>query len=573
MRNIWRLLGLIRGYWRYIFQGIIVSLFLILLQLPSPFFARVLIDSVFPNQDVSLLGFIVVSQFAIAVFSGVLGVVKDYFQMNVGLLMSVDVGARFVRHLGSMSFRFYDERRTGEILSRFSDAQGAINSTVGLVSTLALSSMQLLIFPAVCLLISWKLTILALILYPFDVWIYSVMNRRLFRQGTLVAESRADLQAKLYETLSGIRTVQALGVEKHVEKNITEGLLAVVRRNLEVGRTSAWGKFGTGSLKDLGTLILAWFGWRYVIAGEITLGQFIAFSMYLSYLSTPVRSLFSLSQSMQQTLVHAERFFEIYDTVPDICDHNDSPHKLGDTIASLRYDAVSFAYAKGRPVLRSVTTEIPVRGMTAIVGRSGAGKTTFVNMLPRFYDPTDGSVLLNGVDVRSVGLTDLRSRIGYVMQRNSFFGGTLFEEITLGRERADMADVRLAARRAHIDEFIESLPAGYDTPVSEFASNLSEGQRQRIALARMFLLDRPIIVLDEPTSALDIASESLIRESIEELRSSRTLIVIAHRLNTIERADKVIVLKDGAIVEEGAYRDLIKQGGELSQLYQGIARI
>jgi ABC-type bacteriocin/lantibiotic exporter with double-glycine peptidase domain len=505
--------------------------------------------------------------------SGLLGVVKDYFQLNVGLLMSVDVGARFVRHLESMSFRFYDERRTGEIISRFSDAQGAVNSTVGLVSTLALSSMQLLIFPAVCLLISWKLTVLALLLYPLDIWIYSIMNRRLYQQNTLVAESRAELQAKLYETLSGIRTVQALGVEKQVEKNIATSLLVVVRRNLDVGRTSLWGKYGTSSLKDISTLILAWFGWHYVIDGAITLGQLIAFSMYLSYLSTPVRSLFSLSQSLQQTLAHANRFFEIYDAVPDIRNRNDNLHPIGNTIESIRFSAVSFAYTKGRPALRSITTDIPVRGMTAIVGRSGAGKTTMVNMLPRFYDPTDGTLFVNDLDVRSVDLTDLRSKIGYVMQRNSFFGGTIFNEITLGRENADLTDVRNAARRAHIDEFIESLPAGYDTPVSEFASNLSEGQRQRIALARMFLLDRPIVVLDEPTSALDIASESLIRKSIDELRSSRTLIVIAHRLNTIERADKVIVLRDGAIVEEGTYQDLIKQGGELSQLYQGIARI
>lgn len=573
MRNVLRLIGLVGGYWKYIFQGILVSVFLILLQIPSPYFTRLLIDSVFPNQDVSLLGFIVVTQFGLALFGLLLGGVREYYQLNVGLMMGVDVAARFVRHLESMSFRFYDERKTGEIISRLSDAQGAFNSTVALVSSLALSSLQLCVFPIICFAISWKLTLLSLVVYPFDIWVYTLMNRRLFKEGKQVAVSKADLQARLFESLAGIRTVQALGVEEYVEHNITSGLSDLVRKNLSVGRTSFWGSIGSGFLRAVGTLVLGWFGWRYVIDGSITLGQFMAFTMYLGYLSGPIRSLFSLSSSLQQTLVHAERFFEIYDTLPEIRDNEGGTRDLGERIDSIRLECVSFSYDKMRPVLKAVSTEFPVGKMTAIVGRSGSGKTTLVNLLPRFYDCDGGAVTINGMDIKSLSVNELRSRIGYVMQRNSFFGGTILEEISLGKPDAETAAVIDAARKAHIHDYIVSLPEGYHTPVREFASNLSEGQNQRIALARMFLLDKPIILLDEPTSALDIASEALIRKSLDELRASRTVIVIAHRLNTIESADKVVVLKDGQIIEEGGYGELMQQEGELFRLYRGMARI
>ena len=573
MRNVVRLIGLVGGYWRYIFQGILVSVFLILLQIPSPYFTRLLIDSVFPNQDVSLLGFIVVTQFGLALFGLLLGGVREYFQLNVGLMMGVDVAARFVRHLESMSFRFYDERKTGEIISRLSDAQGAFNSTVALVSSLALSSLQLCVFPIICFAISWKLTLLSLVVYPFDIWVYTLMNRRLFKEGKQVAVSKADLQARLFESLAGIRTVQALGVEEYVEHNITSGLSDLVRKNLSVGRTSFWGSIGSGLLRAVGTLILGWFGWSYVIDGSITLGQFMAFTMYLGYLSGPIRGLFSLSSSLQQTLVHAERFFEIYDTLPEIRDNEGGTHDLGERIDSIRLESVSFSYDKKRPVLKAVSTEFPVGKMTAIVGRSGSGKTTLVNLLPRFYDCDGGAVTINGMDIKSLSVSELRSRIGYVMQRNSFFGGTILEEISLGKPDAETAAVIDAARKAHIHDYIVSLPEGYHTPVREFASNLSEGQNQRIALARMFLLDKPIVLLDEPTSALDIASEALIRKSLDELRASRTVIVIAHRLNTIESADKIVVLKDGQIIEEGGYGELMQQEGELFRLYRGMARI
>lgn len=573
MRNVLRLIGLVGGYWKYIFQGILVSVFLILLQIPSPYFTRLLIDSVFPNQDVSLLGFIVVTQFGLALFGLLLGGVREYYQLNVGLMMGVDVAARFVRHLESMSFRFYDERKTGEIISRLSDAQGAFNSTVALVSSLALSSLQLCVFPIICFAISWKLTLLSLVVYPFDIWVYTLMNRRLFKEGKQVAVSKADLQARLFESLAGIRTVQALGVEEYVEHNITSGLSDLVRKNLSVGRTSFWGSIGSGFLRAVGTLVLGWFGWRYVIDGSITLGQFMAFTMYLGYLSGPIRSLFSLSSSLQQTLVHAERFFEIYDTLPEIRDNEGGTRDLGERIDSIRLECVSFSYDKMRPVLKAVSTEFPVGKMTAIVGRSGSGKTTLVNLLPRFYDCDGGAVTINGMDIKSLSVNELRSRIGYVMQRNSFFGGTILEEISLGKPDAETAAVIDAARKAHIHDYIVSLPEGYHTPVREFASNLSEGQNQRIALARMFLLDKPIVLLDEPTSALDIASEALIRKSLDELRASRTVIVIAHRLNTIESADKVVVLKDGQIIEEGGYSELMLQKGELFRLYRGMARI
>ncbi|MCK9996684.1 MAG: ABC transporter ATP-binding protein [Candidatus Krumholzibacteria bacterium] len=573
MKQLLRLVRFIGEYWRYFSLASAVSLVLILVQIPTPYFTRLLLDRVYPDGDIGLLGFIVVTQFALSLFGGLLGVARDYFQLNVGIKMGLEVGQRFLTHLESLPFSFYDERRTGEILTRFSDAHNAMNSTVGIVTGVFLNILQLLIFPVICFLISWKLTLLALITYPIDIWIYTLMNRSLYRRGKVLAQTRADLQASLYEGLSGIRTVQALGVEKHIEEGIYEQLRNVARKRLGVGRVSMGGGFSSGIVRGVGALILTWFGWRYVVSGDISLGAYFAFTMYLGYLNQPLRSLFGISRSIQRTLVHADRFFEIYDEVPEIRDRDGGGLPLPATIESITFENVSFGYEQDRPVITDVSLDIPIGKTTAIVGRSGVGKTTLVNLLPRFYDPQLGHVALNGVGLRDYGVKDLRRGIGYAMQRTSFFGGTIREELTLGDPSVTDDRLRAAAKEAYILDFIESLPEGFETPLKEFAVNMSEGQRQRLALARVFALDRPILILDEPTSSLDTASEAYVQRSLARLRISRTVIIIAHRLSTIETADKVVVMHKGTIVQEGTFETLVNTEGELRTLYRGLARI
>jgi len=573
MSRVRQLLSLIRPYSKLIIQSTLASLVMIIMQLPTPYFTRILIDNIFPNQDITLLGFIILIQVALALFNGIFGTLHSYFQLGVGLRMSLDVGERFLKHLEKLSFSFYDERRTGELLSRFADAHGAINSTVNLLSSVFLSFAQLSFFPLILFLLSWKLTLLALLVYPLDIIVYREMNKRLYKYGKLLAERRADFQAKLFESLAGIRTIQALGIERHAEKQIVGQMVEVAGEQLRVGKTSQLGSLASGVLRACGTALFTWFGWRYVIGGEMSLGTFMAFTMYLGFLSGPIHQLFSISQSLQQTLVHTNRFFEIYDLKPDINDPDGGAVEPGVELRDIRLVDVNFRYGQGGHVLRDINLTIPAGTMTALVGRSGAGKTTLINLLPRFYDPSSGYVLYGDQDLRDYQVRSLRDRIGYVMQSNTFFYGTILSELTLGDTTLSMDKVEEAARRAHIHEFIVSLPQGYQTHLSESGINLSQGQLQRLALARVFLQDRPILILDEPTSALDYESEDYIKQTLEEIRKSRTVIIIAHRLSTIESADKVVVLDHGRIMEEGAFSQLSHGTGAFTDLYRDMAMV
>jgi len=571
MLNLRRLLVLIRNYWKYLIRASIVSLILIIIQIPTPYFSKILIDSAFPNQDMSLLLFIVLMQFFLAFFNAILAMLRDYFQLCIGLDMSLDIGRRFFAHLEGLPFSFYDKRLTGDLLARFNDAYSAISGVVGILGNLFLSLAQLLFFPIILFIMNWKLTLLALLVYPLDVVIYREINKRLFIHGRLVAEKRAALQAKLLEMLKGIRTIQALGIETHVEEQVGKSLDSYAEEQLRLGRVSQSGSVASKINRAIGTIIFTWFGWQYVIRGEMSLGNLIAFTLYMGYLSGPILNLFNVSQALQQTPVHGERFLEIYSIKSQITDPENGCSEFAGLPGAIAFSGVTFHYEPGRDVLCDINAVFPAGKTTAIVGRSGAGKTTLVNLIPRFYDPSAGCIMIGNRNVKDYALKSLRSQIGYLMQSTSIFYGTIYSELTIGNPSFSMRNVEQASEKAYILEFIKQLPNGYDTMLGESAINLSVGQRQRLAIARLFLQNRPVLLLDEPTSALDPESEKYIQMSFEDLRRERTIIIIAHRLSTIESADQIIVMDRGHIVEVGDFETLMMKDGELANFYEKSA--
>ena len=324
-------------------------------------------------------------------------------------------------------------------------------------------------------------------------------------------------------------------------------------------------------VKTGGTLAYGFYGWHEVLSDNLTLGSYMAFTGYVGYLYGPIKSLIGLLRRIESTLVHTDRFFEVYNITPDI---RDEPQlaELNEVRGRIEFRDVSFAYQPERVVLNEINLEIGVDETVAIVGRSGSGKSTLAKLIPRFYDPVDGQVLIDGVDIRQYRLNSLRQNIGFVMQGSALFQGSILENLTFNKP-ISMIDVEAATRAAYIHDFVTKLPSGYHTIIGEQGAQLSEGQRQRVALARVLLQNTPILILDEPTAALDNESEFYIQEAMKEICKQRTVIVIAHRLSTIRRADKIVVIDQGRIAEEGSHEVLMLQDGVYSMLQERAARI
>ena len=571
MRQIFKIIKMLRPYWRFIFQSLLVGIMVLFLQIPGPYITKVLIDDVYPHKDYTLLTFILILGAVLSTGLGFTGLLSTYFGRYVGVNMTLDFKSRFYSHVQSLDFSFFDNRQTGEILSRFRDMDSSVNSTIGMVNSLIMNTLQLLIFPPILLYINWKLALISLAVLPFDTVLIMVSKKYLSRVSKKVTEASAELSAKSYESLSGIRTVQALGLEAAFYHKLRGIFLNVSK--LQIRSTHLSGGFGfVGSLvKTAGTLAYGWYGWTQVLNGNLSLGSYMAFSGYVGYLYGPIGNLIGLVGQVEMALVRINRFFEVYDLRPEIQDRPDMP-ALPQVRGEIGFHDVSFSYQEDQPVLRHISLHIPAQATIALVGKSGSGKSTLAKLIPRFYDPQEGYVSIDGYDIRNYRLKSIRQQVGFAMQGSTLFQGSILDNLTFGHD-IPMRDVQDATQAAYIHDFIASLPEGYETLVGEQGAQMSEGQKQRIALARVLLMDTPILILDEPTAALDMESEYHIQEALKTVRQGRTTIIIAHRLSTIQNADEIVVLDEGQIVEQGTHEWLAMQDGVYALMYEKAASI
>jgi ATP-binding cassette, subfamily B, bacterial len=458
------------------------------------------------------------------------------------------------------------EMKTGGILSRLSSD---VDSTTGLLQQAllspVLSTLRLIVTLGIIFTLNWRIAAAVMVAMPPILLAQNLWARRIRSIWKSIGQDRQEIDARVSEGLSGVRVVRGFGREQREERAYTLGHHTVIRKHMLAARAQRSVGLIWELIMPLAQVTIIGFGGYLVVKGQATLGVLIAFQGYLWRLLEPVMQIASSISETQRGLAAMERVFDVFDKPeekPDPPDALPAPERVDE----LRFENVSFAYRPDVPVLRDFNLTVPGGNVVALVGASGAGKTTVTDLLARFYDPTAGRILLNGVDLRQIRLKSFRSLLGVVQQEVFLFDGSVRENIAYGRIQASDAEVLEAAQRANADEFIRRLPEGYDTIIGERGVKLSGGQRQRLSIARALLADPKILILDEATSSLDTESEQLIQASIDELLRDRTTFIIAHRLSTIAHADQIVVLDSGVIVEQGTHFDLLRRGGRYANM-------
>jgi len=418
----------------------------------------------------------------------------------------------------------------------------------------------------IMLRLDWQLTLVSLGIVPLVVGAIYLFAHRIRRESTSIQEQESAVLAQAQEGLSSIRMVHAFGREDFEVRQFQQQARQSLQANLRLTLTNVNSALVISTLMVVGTAVMYYIGTLHVLAGTLTLGSLLVFSAYLLMLYQPLESLTYTAWAMEGATAGAKRCFEVLDRQDDVVD---SPNAVAISSANgaIAFQSVSFAYAGDRQVLRNIDLRIEPNQIIGLVGGTGVGKSTLLSLVPRFYDPSSGSVMLDDRDVREITKKSLRAQIAIVLQDTLLFSTTVRENIAYGRPDATEEEIIEAARRAQADEFIREMPQGYGSLVGERGGHLSVGQRQRIGIARAFLKNAPILLLDEPTSALDPATEAAIMETIKELMRGRTTLIATHRLATIHNLDQIIVLDHGQIIEQGRGHELVARGGVYAKLY------
>ncbi len=498
---------------------------------------------------------------------GFLNLGANYVFIKIGLQALLKLRTELYSYLQELSLKFHDARRSSDSAYRVAYDSQAIQTiySKGFVNIFS-SVVMLLGALAIMFRIHWQLTLASMAIFPFVMWAIHAFAERIRTQSTHIHEKESDLLSVTQEGISSIRLVQAFNRQSFEVHQFERHAIRSLEANLRLNVTTVFSSLVVGTLMALGTAILYYVGSLEVLHSQLSLGDLLVFSAYLLLLYQPLEQLTYTAWAMEGAAAGAQRCMEVLDRHDDVPQKSDA--QLLEHAGKIEFLNVGFHYSGERPILENICLSIHPGESIAIVGGTGAGKSTLLSLVPRFYDPTAGAVCIGGMDLRDLTKDSLRAQIGIVLQDTILFSATIRENIAYGRPEAKPEEIIEAARRAQALEFIENLPHGFDSLVGERGGHLSVGQRQRIGIARAFLKDAPILLLDEPTSALDPRTEAAIMETMEKLMQGRTTLIITHRIATVHRLNRIVVLQSGKIIEEGSGSELLAQGGVYAALYQ-----
>jgi ATP-binding cassette subfamily B protein len=537
-----------------------------LLELAFPIAVKLFVDELLPSGDLPLI--LVASAGLLAVYilnTGLMAVV-GYWGHMLGINIETEMRRRAFDHLQKLSFGYFDNQKTGHLVGRLTKDLEEIGEVAHHgPEDLFIAVMTFVGAFILMVSVHVELALITAAIVPFGTWLTTRYGGRMTKTWHAIYGSVGDFNTRIEENVGGIRVVKSFANEDH-----ERALFAVNNRSYRDRKLDAY-KIITASQSlnylsmRLTQVIVMVAGTWFVISGDLTIGGFIGFLLLVNVFFRPVEKIAAVLETYPKGIAGFRRYTDFLDTVPDIADKPDAV-TLGPLRGGIEFRGVHFAYANGRPVLNGIDFHVAPGETVAFVGPSGAGKTTICSLVPRFYDVTKGAVLVDGTDIRDIKLGSLRRHIGVVQQDVFLFGGTVRENIAYGRLAASEAEILAAVDKAHLTGTIGALPEGLDTVIGERGVKLSGGQKQRLSIARMFLKDPEVLILDEATSALDTETERVIQASLAELARGRTTLIIAHRLSTIRHADRIVVIADGRIVEEGPHAALLARGGAYARL-------
>jgi subfamily B ATP-binding cassette protein MsbA len=524
-----------------------------------------------PQVRGGVLNWVVVVMLGVFVLQAGFNFIQSYFLSYVGERVMADLRTQTYEHIQHMSLRFFNERQVGEITSRITNDVTTIQNTVTVnIATLLQNLVTFVGSLAFMVFLSVRLTLVTMVVVPLMLLAAIVFGRRLRRISTEVQDRMANATAVLQETVAGVRVVQSFAREPHEISRFREAIEDAFNMSMRRARVRSTFLPIVSFLGFTALVLVLWYGGQQVIAGFMSPGDLVSFLIYAGTIAASLGTFTGLYSQLQESLGATLRVFGLLDLTPDIRDKPNAiplPQVKGEVV----FNDVSFTYDTEAPkpgyVLHRINLTVEPGEILALVGPSGSGKTTLVNMIPRFFDPTEGSVTVDGFDLRDVQLRTLREQIGIVPQETLLFSGTIRENILYGKLDASEAEMIAAAKAANAHQFVSQMSHGYHTVVGERGIKLSGGQRQRIAIARALLKNPRVLILDEATSALDTESEALVQEALDRLMQGRTTFVIAHRLSTVQIADRIAVMDRGRIVELGSHQELMQLGGLYSRLY------
>ncbi|TVX88188.1 ABC transporter ATP-binding protein [Paenibacillus agilis] len=538
-----------------------------ILELGFPLVVNRVVDDLLPSNNWTWITWACFGLLILYIINTGLNYVVTYWGHKLGINIETDMRKKLFDHIQKLSFRYFDNNKTGHTMSRMTNDLFEIGEVAHHgPEDIFIAIMTLIGSFTIMLYMNVQLALMTFIIVPFMAWLVVVCNKRMTVAADRMFSDIADFNARVEDSVGGIRVVQAFANEEHEKKQFSVNNMRFREAKLMAYKIMGFNISTSYLLMRLGNLFVLISGTWFVLQGKITNGEFVGFLLLTNVFFRPIEKINAVIESYPKGIAGFKRYLEIIDTEPDVADMPDAievTHLNG----NIRYDNVTFGYEGHANVLNQINLTIHAGETIAFVGPSGAGKTTLCSLLPRFYERNKGSITIDNIDIRDMTLTSLRRQIGIVQQDVFLFAGTIRENIEYGKLGATDEEILEAARRARLDDFIRSQPDGLLTVVGERGVKLSGGQKQRLAIARMFLKNPPILILDEATSALDTETEQAIQQSLAELSVGRTTLVIAHRLATIKNADRIVVVTEEGISEQGRHDELVTAGGIYSRLH------